>query len=157
MLIGSSVIFRKLFHDSVQQVSGSASVGSRYAPDLAQSQGIELESVVNLLAGIHFVHCQHHRFAASAKHIGYFVVIVSDSSGSLHHKQHKVGLFNGQHHLFAYFLFEDVVGIGCISSGVHHRKFPSAPFCLAVVTISRDSGGFIDYGLTHSDKSVEKR
>ena len=86
LVVVSGSICRQTTHDFVQKVSGAASVCGRYAPDFTEPERIELESVVNLLSGVHLIDCEYHWLSAAAQHVGNFRIVVCDSGGSLDHK-----------------------------------------------------------------------
>ena len=149
-------LLRKQADDLVEQVSGTAAVGGGNAPDLAESQAVELIGVIHLLAGVDLVDAQDDRLAAAAQHVGDFGIVVGDAGGCLHHEQDDIGLIDGDDDLLADFFLERVVRSGRPSAGIHYGKLGSAPVTFAVMAVAGDARGLVDDGLTHPDQTVEE-
>ena len=106
------LVLRKQSDDFVEQVSGTAAVGRGYAPALAQAERVELIDVEHLLAGIHLVHAEHHRLAASPEDVGDFGVIVGDARGGLDHEEYHIGFVYSNDDLLADLILERIVRTG---------------------------------------------
>ena len=157
MVLLCAVIIRKGLDNLVQEIAGAAAVGGRNGPDFAQAQGVEIVGVVHLFAGVHFVHAKDDRFLAAAQQVGDFRVIVRNARGGLAHEQDYIRLFDGDAHLPADGVFEDIVRVGRVAARIHYGEFPAAPFALAVMPVARDAGGFIYDCLPHAHQTVEQR
>ena len=150
------IFCREFLDDGIQKVARAAAVGSRYAVHLAKSQRIELKGIIHLFSRVDLVHGKHDRLPASAEQVGDLLIVIGDACSGLHHEKHHMSLLDGKHDLFADLLLENVIRIGCISSGVDHRKFRAAPFASSVMSVAGHSRCLIYNSLSHSDKPVEK-
>ena len=157
VVIGLHVVLREDLQDFVQQVSGAASVGGRYAPDFSKAQAIEVEGVIHLFPAVHLVHAEDDGLFGTAEKVCYLGIIVRDAGSGLAHEKDYIGLLDGDAHLATDGVLEDVIGIGGVAARVHHGEFPAAPFALAVMPVTRYSGGFVNNGLAHSHQAVEQR
>ena len=155
VVIFLSGLFREHSDHFVEEIACAASVGGGDAPDLSESERIELVGVKDLLPGVHLVDAEDYRFAAAPQQVRDLCIIVRDACGRFHHEEHHIGLLDGNDHLPAYCLLEHIVRVGCPSSGVDHRKLSSAPFAFSVVAVSGHTCCLIDDCLTHADEAVE--
>ena len=152
-----TIVLREDFDNFVEKVAGSGAVGCRYAPYFAQAQGVEVVGVVHFLATIDLINAQDDRLFAAAEKVGDFGVIVRDARCGFAHEQHHIGLLHGYHHLAADGVFEDIIGVGCISAGIDHGEFAAAPLAFAVMTVPRYACGLVHNCLAHSHQTVEQR
>ena len=84
------ILLRQDAANLVEQLACTASVGCRNAEHFAQPEGVELETVIYLLAGIDLVHAKNDGLAAAAQQVGDLLVVVGDAGLALDHKQHEV-------------------------------------------------------------------
>ena len=92
----------------------------------------------------------------AAQNAGHLLVEVGDAVFDVDQEENEVGLFGGKRHLFAYFAFEDVVGVNHPAAGVDDGELLLAPFALAVLTVARGAGLVADDGLAGARQTVEK-
>ena len=149
-------VLRKHLDDLVQEVAGAGTVGGGDGPDLAEAQAVEVVRIVHLLARIDLVHAQDDGFLGTAQEVRDLRVIIGDAGLRLAHEQDHVGLFHGNDHLAADGVLEDIVRIGRITAGVHHRELGAAPLALAVMAVSGHARGLVDNCLAHAYEPVEK-
>ena len=149
-------VLRKHLDDLVQEVAGAGTVGRGDGPDLAEAQAVEVVRVVHLLTRVDLVHAQDDGFLGTAQEVRDLRVIIGDAGLRLAHEQDHIGLFHGDDHLAADSVLEDIVRIGRITAGVHHRELGAAPFALAVMAVAGHARRLIDDGLTHAHQAVEK-
>ena len=99
---------------------------------------------------------EDHLLRGAAQDVGHECVEVGDARRHLHQKEDHVGLVDGQHHLPADVVFEDIVRIDRVSARVDHGKFLAVPIGFAVMAVARRAGRGVHDGLTLSHQTVEK-
>ncbi len=142
--------------NGVHQVARAASRHGRDAVGVAQTEGVELVRGVDLVVVVNLVADEDHLFRRAAQDVGHQHVEVRDSGAYLHEEEDHVGLVDGQHHLTADFVFEDVVGIDGVAARVDDGKLLAVPVGLAVMAVAGGSGRRVDDGLPFAHEAVEE-
>ncbi len=102
-------VVRQVFHHLVQQLASSCACHGRKRENLTQSEGVELSRLAELARDIRLVNSEYHFFLASAKHHRHILVEHMHSCLSVDHENYHIGFVNGEVHLFADFLLENVI------------------------------------------------
>ena len=110
----------------------------------------------DLVVVVHLVADEDHLLRGAAQDVGHQHVEVGDARGDLHQEEDDVRLVDGQHHLPADFVFENVVGIDGVSARVDHGELLAVPVRLAVVAVSGGSGRGVHDRLPFADQAVEE-
>ena len=136
-----------------------ARAGSRHRADaerIAQSEGVKLVRGVYLVVVVDLVADQDHLFRGAAQDVGHQHIEVGDAGSDLHEEQDDVGLVDGQQHLTADFILEDIFRIDGVPARVDHGEFFAVPVRFAVVAVAGGSGRRIDDRLPLAHEAVEE-
>ena len=155
------VLFGDGFHgkrgqDGVHQVARAAARHRRDAVGVAQSQCVELVRRVYLVVVVDFVADEDHFFRRAAQDVGHQHVEVGDAGPYLHEEEDHVRLVDGQQHLTADFVLENILRIDGVSTRIDDRKLLAVPVGLAVMAVAGGSGRRIDDGLPLAHEAVEE-
>ena len=105
---------------------------------------------------VHLVAYHDNLLARTTQHVGHHHIEVCDARLNLNHEEDKVGFVDGQHHLTADVILENIVGIDGITSRVDNRKLLAVPVGFAVVAVACGARSLIDNGLTMANQTVEE-
>ena len=111
---------------------------------------------VHLVVVVDLVADQEHFLVAPAQDVGHECVEVGDARRDFHQEQDYIGFVDGQQHLTADFVLEDVFGVDRVAARVDDRKFAAVPVGFAVMAVAGRAGGRIDDGFAFADQSVEE-
>ena len=142
--------------DGVHQVARAASRHRRDAVGIAQPEGVELVRGVDLVVVVDLVADEDHPLRGAPQNVGHEHVQVGDARRDLHDEENYVRLVDGQQHLAADFILENIVRIDRVAARVDHGKFAAVPVALAVVAVARGAGRRIDDGLAFAHEAVEE-
>ena len=156
LLLVRSRFGRQSRQNGVHQIARAAARHGTDAKGIAQTEGVELVRRIDLVVVVDLVADQQHFFAAPAQNVGHQGVEVGDAGRNLDKKENDVGLVDGQHHLAADFVLEDVFRIDRVTARVDHRKLLAVPVGLAVVAVARGAGRRVDDGFALADQAVEE-
>ena len=106
---------------------------------------------------VHLVDDENHFLRRAAQQIGHRHVQIGDPGRHFDQKQNHVGLLDGQHHLLADFLLENILSAQRVSARIDHRKLAAVPVGLAVMAVARRTGRIVHDRLAHADQAVEQR
>ncbi len=151
-----SSAFRQRFQNGVHQVARAASRHGADAVGVAQAQRIEFVRRVHLVVVVDLVADQEHFLVAPAQDVGHERVEVGDACRDFHQEQDYIGFVDGQQHLTADFVLEDVFGVDRVAARVDDREFLAVPVGLAVVAVARGAGRRVHDGFALADQPVEK-
>ena len=142
--------------DGVHQVARTASRHRRDAVGVAQPELVELVRGVDLIVVVDFVADQDDLLRGAAQDVGHERVEVGDARRHLHQKEDHVRLVDGEHHLPADVVFENIVRIDRITARVDHGKLLAVPIGFAVMAVAGRAGRGVHDGLTLSHQTVEE-
>ena len=142
--------------DGVHQVARAGSRHRRDAVGIAQPECVKLVRRIDLVVVIDFVTDEDHLFRGAAQNVCHHHVEVGDAGPDLHEEEDHVGLVDGQQHLTADFVFEDVLRIDGVPAGVDHGELFAVPVRFAVVAVAGGSGRRIDDRLPLAHEAVEE-
>ena len=143
-------------HDFVHQVARAAAAHRADAVGFSQSQRIKFVRGVDQVVVIDLVADQQHFFRSAPQDVGHHLIEIRDARIDFDQEQDDVRLFDGEHHLTADVVFENVVRIDRIAAGVDHRKFTSVPVGFTVMAVACRACRRIDDGFALSDQAVEQ-
>ena len=126
----------ELADDDVEQVAGTVAVGGGDAEGVAQAEGVELGCAILLLGAVGLVGGKDDGGLRAAQDVGHLLVEVGDAVLDIDHEEHHVGFLDGDEHLLADLLLEDVVGVDHPAAGIDDGELASAPFALAVLAVA---------------------
>ena len=84
-----------------------------------------------------------------------FEIFVRKSCSHIGQKYDNVSVPDGHQRLFEHG-FADDVAISIVAAGIHKEKLFALPFALGYMTVSGNSGGWVDYSASLAQNSVEK-
>ena len=147
---------RECGKDGIHQVARAGARHRRDAVGIAQSEGVELVRGVYLVVVVDLVADEDHLFRSAAQDVGHQHVEVGDAGLDLHEEQNDIGLVDGQQHLTADFVLEDVLRVDGVSARVDHGEFLAVPVRFTVVAVTGGSGRRIDDRLPFAHETVEE-
>ena len=145
-----------MLQDLIHQVTCTATRHRRDAERVAQTQRVEVVRRVDQIVVVDLVADQDGAFLGTAQHLCHHHIEVGNACTYLHHKEDNIGLLDGQHHLLANLILEDIVAIDRVTTRVDNRKLTTIPIGLAVVAVTSSTRSRVDNRLTIAHKAVKK-
>ncbi len=147
-------------HRGEHRVKQIARAAPRHGGDcvgLSQTEGVEVVHGVQLVVVVDLVYDEQHFFARPTEQSRHHLVKVGDACAHFDQKQYHVGLVDGEYHLTADILLENVVATDRVSARVDYRKFATVPVGFTVMTVARGSRRGVDNGLPRPHQTIKQR
>ena len=148
--------FRQIFHYQIEQISYSFGLLRRYSYHVAHSQRIEIVKII-LFVIVEFVYRDYHGLFAGAQKVCHLHIVGGHSRFAVHDKDNLFGYLHGYSRLLADMSPHLVFALYLQSARIYKRKIETAPLCIAVQSVARNSFIVFDYAYFFSYYSVEKR
>ena len=113
--------------DGVEQVARTATGGGADAEGIAQTEAVELGSLIVFGTVVYLVSHKDYGQLGTAQDERHILVPVGETGLDIYQEEHQIGLFGGDEHLLADGVLEDVVRVDYPSTGIDYRKFFSIP------------------------------
>ena len=155
-LYGLAALVLELREHEVEQVARAAARSCAYALRVAESEGVELRCVVNLVVVVGLVGHEYHWQLGAAQYLCHVLIPVGESRLRVYEEEHEVGLLRGHEHLAAYGILEYIIGVDHPSACVYYGEFASVPLALAVLAVACGACRVADYRAARLGEAIEE-